>query len=248
MMSFTLLTASSIHGVLQSIFQGNDYHNFLSLLEEMHCYFSDNNGKIKKLANFKFYFWIVLVNVFLSFLFVYDLYVLYKATTPVNPISAAYEVFRCILTYNICVVSLLVCSYASIIKEDIKIINDRLSSSAKVSVSIKVIAQENDYADELYNRVVGLRKWYGHLNKTFVAYNEAFGWRILFLCANAFMEFLQITNMLTVYLINYDHFETDWLLLIISKTIVPLVSIKPKKLGKLYLLISPEVIVKVLTF
>lgn len=224
MMSFALLATASIHAILHSCLHGSCFENFLSQLEEMHQYLiHSKDNKTKKQSQIRFFLNILLIHLFLCFLFTHDLYVWHNKTKSRTVIGAAYEAFRCLLSYNNCVTTLLVCSYASVIKTDTKMINAQLSNSSEVDINVTTIKLDAEDVEGVLDRIVGVRRWHGHLSRTVDGYNEVFGWRILLLCANVFMEFLQITNMLTVYLINYDHFEVDLLLLIISKTLVPLV-------------------------
>lgn len=226
MMSFTLLTTASIHAILHSCLHGSCFESFLSQLEEMHRYLTHNkDNETKKQSEIRFFLEILLIHFFLCFLFTHDLYVWHNKTNPRTIVGAAYEAFRCLLSYNICVTALLVCGYASVIRTDTKMINAQLSNSSELDVNITTVKLNAEDGDGVVDVFVGIRRWHGHLSRTVDGYNEVFGWRILLLCANVFMEFLQITNMLTVYLINYDRFEVGLLLLIISKTIVPLVSL-----------------------
>lgn len=224
MISLTLLTTASVHAMLHSCLHGGCFERFLSQLETMHRYLiTHNDNKTEKRQNIRFFSIILVIHFFLCFLFTYDLYVWHNKTISRTVVGAAYEAFRCLLSYNICVISLLVCSYASVIKADTKIINVQLSDSGELDTNIRAVKVSDEDFEGIHNRIVGIRKWHGHLIRTVDGYNEAFGWRILLLCANVFMEFLQITNTLTVYLINYENFEVDILLLIITKIVVPMV-------------------------
>lgn len=205
LISYTVMTISSIHAILQSCFVNTkEFHELVYLVNKAE---SMVQLKSRTLQLVRYYLELIAVNCYLTLLFTIDSLVWGKIkglSITFFATNASYY----LQIYGLWISLLLIHNYSSIIKQYMARLNESLSEIVQSQTPwddeepcFGIILHKPTLQTIQKVRVASdLKQTFTHLCRMYESFNAVFGWRIVFIFGVTLVRTCEITNILTVLL------------------------------------------------
>lgn len=205
LISYTVMTISSFHAILQScVLNTKEFHELVHLVNRAEAMVQ---LKSRKLQLARYYLELIAINCYLALLFAIDSLVWSRIKGTSISFFATNTSYY-LQMYGLWISLLLIHNYSSIIKQYMARLNESLSEIVQSQtpwgdeeLSLGIILHKPTLQTLRKAKVASdMKQTFTHLCRIYECFNSVFGWRIVFIFGVTLVRTCEITNILTVLL------------------------------------------------